>query len=78
MANPEQPSKNAGGDTRFFSCQEDFDVMQSHFFTNRWRLDHSRLRHDLFCQIPLIELRTIKQIKDTVHRRKVSLQTLSE
>ena len=37
-----------------------------------------RLDDDLFCQIPLIELRTIKQIKDTADRRKVSLQTLSE
>jgi hypothetical protein len=36
MANPEQPSKNAGGYTRFPFRQGDFDVMQFHFFTNRW------------------------------------------
>jgi hypothetical protein len=55
--------------------------MQFHFFTNRWSsitVSVKASRINLFCQIPLIELRTLKQIKDTVHRRKVSLQTLSE
>ena len=41
MANPEQPSKKAGGQTRFPSRQGGFDVMQFHFFNNRYELDHS-------------------------------------